>query len=114
MEDNFRMIAENLRFLREKRGYTQEQLAEMVGLSVSHISKVESGQRHVGMKTYLHILRTLEAKQDEYVLCAVERIRENRLERLRELLEGCTEEEWDFLVASLKSIKENMRIFKEA
>lgn len=114
MEDNFQIIAENLRFLREKKGYTQERLAEMVGLSASHISKVESGQRRVGMKTYLHILRVLEAKREEYVLCVMDRIRENRVEQLQELLEGCTEEEWNFLVANLKNIKENMGILKQA
>ncbi|MDO5539155.1 MAG: helix-turn-helix domain-containing protein [Eubacteriales bacterium] len=112
MMDEFRVISENLRYLREKRGYTQEKLAEMVGLSASHISKVESGQRRVGMKTYLHILNVLNVSPDEYVLCAMNEISENDAERLREILEDCTEEEREFLLASLKNLKENMRKFK--
>lgn len=42
MYDDFQIISANLKYLREKSGYTQEQLAEITGLSVSHISKVET------------------------------------------------------------------------
>ena len=42
MYDDFQIISANLKYLREKSGYTQEQLAEITGLSVSHISKVRS------------------------------------------------------------------------
>lgn len=111
MMNEFRIISENLRYLREKRGYTQEKLAELVGLSASHISKVESGQRRVGMKTYLHILNVLNARQDEYVLCAMNKMSENTIERLRDILEDCTEGEREFLLASLEDLKENMRKF---
>jgi transcriptional regulator with XRE-family HTH domain len=58
MYDDFQIISANLKYLREKSGYTQEQLAEITGLSVSHISKVEAGLRRVGMKTYISILHT--------------------------------------------------------
>ena len=50
MYDDFQIISANLKYLREKSGYTQEQLAEITGLSVSHISKVEAGLRRVGKK----------------------------------------------------------------
>lgn len=55
MYDDFQIISANLKYLREKSGYTQEQLAEITGLSVSHISKVEAGLRRVGMKTYISL-----------------------------------------------------------
>lgn len=62
MYDDFQIISANLKYLREKSGYTQEQLAEITGLSVSHISKVEAGLRRVGMKTYISILQALNVE----------------------------------------------------
>lgn len=109
--NEFKIISENLKSMREQKGYTQEKLAEMVGLSASHISKVESGQRRVGMKTYLHILRALGAEPEEYVMCALGERNKSSVQRLKMLLEDCTENEIEFLLANLAAIKENMRKF---
>lgn len=67
MYDDFQIISANLKYLREKSGYTQEQLAEITGLSVSHISKVEAGLRRVGMKTYISILQALNVEWNDYI-----------------------------------------------
>ena len=67
MYDDFQIISANLKLLREKSGYTQEQLAEITGLSVSHISKVEAGLRRVGMKTYISILQALNVEGNDYI-----------------------------------------------
>ena len=37
-------FAENLQFLRQKKGYTQEQIAEQLQVSRQSVSKWESGQ----------------------------------------------------------------------
>ena len=71
MYDDFQIISANLKYLREKSGYTQEQLAEITGLSVSHISKVEAGLRRVGMKTYISILQALNVEGNDYINLAV-------------------------------------------
>ena len=60
MKDHTCSITENIRRAREERGLTQEALAELAGISHSHLSKVESGSRTIGMKTYIKILEALE------------------------------------------------------
>ncbi len=67
MYDNFEIISKNIKYLREKKGYTQEQLAEAADLSVSHISKVESGQRRIGMKAYLTVLEALNVNEEDFI-----------------------------------------------
>ena len=57
-------IAEEIKRLREERDMTQEELAESAEISLSHLSKVESGSRMIGMKTsvsYTHL--TLPTKR---------------------------------------------------
>lgn len=79
MYDDFQIISANLKYLREKSGYTQEQLAEITGLSVSHISKVEAGLRRVGMKTYISILQALNVEGNDYINLAVKDSNENNI-----------------------------------
>ncbi|MDP3936192.1 MAG: helix-turn-helix transcriptional regulator, partial [Alphaproteobacteria bacterium] len=40
-------VAKNLRLLRRIRGLTLEELSEQVGISVSYLSRIESGNRRV-------------------------------------------------------------------
>ena len=67
MYDDFQIISNNIKYLRMKKCYTQEQLAEAADLSVSHLSKVESGQRRIGMKAYLTLLKALDVSEDDYI-----------------------------------------------
>ena len=58
MVNNFN-IAQNIRTLREERGYTIEKLAERAGVSANHMSKVENGLRNLSMESYLNVLEAL-------------------------------------------------------
>ena len=90
MYDDFQIISANLKYLREKSGYTQEQLAEITGLSVSHISKVEAGLRRVGMKTYISILQALNVEGNDYINLAVKDSNENNIKQYLAIFEGCS------------------------
>ena len=105
MYDDFQIISANLKYLREKSGYTQEQLAEITGLSVSHISKVEAGLRRVGMKTYISILQALNVEGNDYINLAVKDSNENNIKQYLAIFEGCSEAETKFLLNSLETIK---------
>lgn len=59
--DNIHFIAEGIRKLRKEKRLSQEKLAELAGISQNHLSKVESGCRTIGMKTYLKLLDALGA-----------------------------------------------------
>ncbi len=45
-----------IRGLRETRGIARRELAEQSGISISHLEKIESGQRSPGMGTFIRIM----------------------------------------------------------
>lgn len=110
MYNDYQVIAQNIKYLREKRGYTQEQLAEAVGISPSHLSKVESGHRRIGMKAYLSILQVLNAA-DDFTSIMIEEKDENDFINYQEIMSDCSEDEKEFLFKMLSDIKENMKVF---
>ena len=53
-------ISQKLRSLREDRGLTQEELANMAGLPQSHISRLEAGRHSPSMKTLQKLASALK------------------------------------------------------
>ena len=106
------IIANNIKTLRIKKGYTQEKLAETAGISVSHLSKVETGQKRMGMQTYLKVLRALEVTEEEYISVTVEKEQDVKWEKFKKIMEGCTEAEEHFLLDTLKQMKDNLQLLR--
>jgi transcriptional regulator with XRE-family HTH domain len=103
MVNNFN-IAQNIRTLREERGYTIEKLAERAGVSANHMSKVENGLRNLSMESLeaLNVYPVLIESSDigdtkeQYILAFIN------------IIKGCSGREASFLLETAACIKENM------
>lgn len=62
-----RIVGENLNKLRRENGYTQEQVANYLGITQSNLSKIENGERNFNM-TLLDKLCLLYNCSPEYLL----------------------------------------------
>lgn len=51
--------------LREGRGYTQQTFSEVVGISRSHYSQIETGEKEPSLKVSLKIKRVLDYPYDD-------------------------------------------------
>lgn len=69
--DRYRLLGLRIAFYRKRRGYTQEQLAEMVGISWSFLSQVEAnnGQKMKGISldTLFSISEALDVPADRFL-----------------------------------------------
>lgn len=61
---NLASMGRRIKEEREKKGYTQEQLAELAELSVQHISVIERGIKAPKLKTFIHLANVLEINAD--------------------------------------------------
>ena len=113
MYDEFQIIANNVKALRMKKGYTQEKLAEAAGVSASHLSKVETGQKRMGMQTYLKVLHVLCVTEEEYVSLTVKKEDDEMWEKFRRIMGDCTESEKEFLLRTLEQMKDNLKLLQE-
>ena len=43
-------LGRRIRLLRSRRGWTQQQLADMTGIGRVHVSELENGKREAGLK----------------------------------------------------------------
>lgn len=77
-------IAERLQDLRKKAGYSQEQVAEMLGISRQAVSKWESGQGKPDIENIIKLTEVYSVSAD-YILLGTEKEVTVSLEKKREL-----------------------------
>ena len=65
---DYSSIGYKVKEVRVKKGITQEQLAEAVGVGVTHISHLETGSGTVSLKVFVAIVNFLDCSADE-LLC---------------------------------------------
>lgn len=57
-----------LRYLREELGYTQEQFAEQLDISVSTVKKMETGEHNISLDTQRRLKTTFDNISTEYLI----------------------------------------------
>jgi len=60
-------LANKIRRLRKEKGLTQEQLAEKVHVSTTHVGLVEVGRRRFGLKTLQKVASVLGVKVKDLI-----------------------------------------------
>ena len=65
MAVDFSIIGRRLKEARKKKGLTQEQLAEKMGVSIAYLSKVETGKIHINLERLSEICGILGVTEGE-------------------------------------------------
>ncbi len=76
---NLCRIGSRLKKARVAKHLTQEQFAELVGLSVGYIGMIERGIREPSLATFLDIISALEVSADKILCDAVDYFSSSRL-----------------------------------
>lgn len=72
---------------------------------MSHLSKVESGQRRIGMKAYVSILRVLGATGEDLISTMADEETESGFKQYQNIMRDCNDAEKRFLLDTLESLK---------
>ncbi len=73
------LLGNRIRVAREKKGITQEELADRVNISPSHISVIERGVKTARIDTVARIANELDVSADYLLQDLVKRSRESQL-----------------------------------
>ena len=93
MELDYKAIGKRIIIARIKADLTQEQLAERVGISPTHLSNIETGTTRVSLTTIVGLVNALNVTVDD-VLCDNVIHAKIQFERdISQLLEDCDEYE---------------------
>lgn len=99
-------IGEIIRILRTERGMSREELAERVGISRSHLNKVEADIKRPSILTYQKIMDVLEA---DISIQNEEKTEKGKcVAKARDILMNRSEKEVKYLVKMLQCAADNL------
>ena len=96
--------------LRETRGMSRVELSEAVGISESHLKKIEAGNRQPGIQTYQKIVAVLEA--DIVIENLTGTVIGDCTARAQKVFLESTEKQAVYLVQVLGYMAENMKMME--
>lgn len=97
-------IGQKIRKFRKAQNLSQEELAEKVGISVTHMSHIETGNTKLSLPVFVDIANALDVQTDDLLndRDIIDGAKANR--ELTELLEQCTTEQLSLITDVVKSL----------
>ncbi len=100
-------IGQRIRKYRKAQGLSQEQLAESIGISVTHMSHIETGNTKLSLPVFVQITQALGARADE-LLSDEPTGRSISSNEIAEVLDRCSPAQARVLADLVKAAKVSM------
>lgn len=101
-------IGQRIRKYRKAHQFSQEELAERVGISTTHMSHIETGNTKLSLPVLVSLAAALEAGTDDLLFDNAEQSRNSVIDDLKNLLENCSISQIKVLKDILKAAKVSM------
>ncbi|MBP5163744.1 MAG: helix-turn-helix transcriptional regulator [Spirochaetales bacterium] len=112
MSLDYKSIGLRIKKYRLLRGKSQEQLAEMAGLSRSHISYIENGVKAVSLESLVEISNALEVSADEFLVDNMDFPKSLNDNDASYILLDCTPQESEIITRNMRNLRESLRAYR--
>ncbi len=93
---------------RELKGYTQQELADLIGLTPKSISFIERGVNYPSQEHIFKLAELLEMSLDEFVFSYSRFNKTISIQEINDMLEGLTPDDQGIIISMLKGACESM------
>lgn len=98
------IIGKRIQKLRQEKGYTQQQFAEIIGLSTNYLSDIERGKSSARLDKLVAIINALECSADDVFSDVIDVGYKIKSSRLSERLEALPQKEQEKAFAILDAL----------
>lgn len=104
-------IGQRIRKIRKARGLSQEQLAEIVGISTTHMSHIETANTKLSLSVFVDIAEALEVRTDMLLYDNPQDNVSQALSDITKLLDGCDTKQARIIAEVVKATKQSLDIY---
>ena len=104
MSIDYLAIGKKIAARRKELGLTQEQLAEEVGISYSHIGNIERGKTKLSLQVFADISNVLKISSDYLLLKEISIPEVTLSNEVSLLLSKCSKREAQIVISTLKTL----------
>lgn len=109
MELDYQAIGRRVRAARVGGGLTQETLAERAGISVTHMSNIETGSSKLSLPVLVALANALDVPADALLCDNLRHSREIFWQQIQDLTADCSVQELRILEDLLRGAKQTLR-----
>lgn len=106
MAVDFNIIGKRLKIARKQKAYTQEMLAEKMGVSVAYLSKIETGKLHINIERLTQICKLLDITEGEILNGVSHQSKQYLQTEFNDLLSQCSSQKQKLIYKLAKVICE--------
>lgn len=97
-------IAKIIQQARKKKGLKQSQLAEKIGISEKHLSKIETGKNYPALDNFLRMIEVLELSFNDFGMDEKNNNSENK-KKLLQIINTSTEKQIEAYIDIIQALK---------
>lgn len=101
-------IGQKIRKIRKAHGLSQEEIAEKVNISTTHMSHIETGNTKLSLPVLVEIAKVLDVRADDLLGDGKEFTSSTALEEIATVLESCNAQEAKVITDVVKATKLSM------
>lgn len=101
-------IEQKIRKIRKAHGLSQEELAEKVNISTTHMSHIETGNTKLSLPVLVDIAAALDVRTDDLLSENLPAAKSSALEEIAVVLERCSAKESKIIVDVVRAAKLSM------
>lgn len=109
---NYYEIGQRIRKFRKAYNLSQEQLAEKVGISTTHMSHIETGNTKLSLSVFADIASALSVQTDELLYDIPQFNKTVIKQELTEIVDSCSQQDMCILLDVLKTLKSSLEKYK--
>lgn len=109
MELDYKAIGKRVKIARIKADMTQERLAELAGISPTHMSNIETGTTRVSLSAIVNLANALSVTSDDLLCDSVIKAKVQFEQDIAGVLQDCDEYEVRMIRDMAQALKETLR-----
>lgn len=102
---DYSKIGQKIRKIRRAQGLSQEELAERVDISTTHMSHIETGSTKLSLSVLVDIAAVLEVRVDDLLNNSESTAKSTALDEISAVLERCSPKEANVITDLVKATK---------
>lgn len=116
MEVDYVALGKRVKRLRKERRMSQEQLAELIDVSIPHMSNIENGKTKFSLQVLIDLANALQVSPDFLLVEQVDargKVRGMVLEEINRELVDCTEVQMTMIEEAVRNAKKFLKQYDE-
>lgn len=109
---DYKIIGMRIKEIRKEMGYTQEVLAEIAGLSVDHVSHIETGNTKMSLNVLIKIANAFHVTTDRLLYDNLYQAKAHLTDEVAAAFSDASPDEIYVMLQAASAVKQAMRVRK--